>query len=121
MINKVNAVPTTFSRQGAARQILITSRVNLLLVFDGPPPLLKRQTLLLRAQQRDSEERQRRKVVEKLLRNQLKMHILEASSELNLVAWQCLNLWLCTSSRLAVASLQHDKYACLSFYVVLEM
>ncbi|CAE8657649.1 unnamed protein product [Polarella glacialis] len=56
---------------------LLYLKIRPVFVFDGPPPALKRRTLQLRAKQRDTEERQRRKAVEKLLRNQLQLHILK--------------------------------------------
>lgn len=60
---------------------LLYLKIKPVFVFDGPPPRLKRHTLSLRAQHRDTEERNRRKAVEKLLRNQIQMHILEATRE----------------------------------------
>nr|QDO16528.1 DNA repair protein XPG [Crypthecodinium cohnii] len=60
---------------------LLYLKIRPVFVFDGPPPQLKLRTLRLRAQQRDLEERQRKKAVEKLLRNQLQMHLLQAAGE----------------------------------------
>eukprot|EP00929_Paragymnodinium_shiwhaense_P000508 TRINITY_DN100748_c0_g1_i1.p1 TRINITY_DN100748_c0_g1~~TRINITY_DN100748_c0_g1_i1.p1 ORF type:complete len:1428 (-),score=409.64 TRINITY_DN100748_c0_g1_i1:328-4611(-) len=62
---------------------LLYLKIKPVFVFDGPPPALKLETLRLRARNRDSEERNRKKAVEKLLRNQLKMHILQATAEIN--------------------------------------
>ncbi|CAK9110591.1 unnamed protein product [Durusdinium trenchii] len=59
---------------------LLYLKIRPVFVFDGPPPALKWKTLQLRAKQRDSEERQRRKAVERLLRNQLQQHLLQAAS-----------------------------------------
>lgn len=60
---------------------LLYLKIKPVFVFDGPPPMLKMQTLAARRKQREDDERQRRKVVEKLLRNQLKKHLLQATAE----------------------------------------
>mmetsp|Transcript_39545 Transcript_39545/g.93075 ORF Transcript_39545/g.93075 Transcript_39545/m.93075 type:complete len:1227 (+) Transcript_39545:71-3751(+) len=60
---------------------LLFLKIKPVFVFDGKPPLLKCRTLRLRAEQRHSEERNRRRAIEKLLRNQLKLHIMAAAGE----------------------------------------
>eukprot|EP00746_Dinoflagellata_sp_MGD_P138828 gnl/MRDRNA2_/MRDRNA2_72403_c0_seq1.p1 gnl/MRDRNA2_/MRDRNA2_72403_c0~~gnl/MRDRNA2_/MRDRNA2_72403_c0_seq1.p1 ORF type:complete len:1348 (+),score=297.61 gnl/MRDRNA2_/MRDRNA2_72403_c0_seq1:73-4116(+) len=59
---------------------LLFLKIRPVFVFDGPPPRLKLATLRARREQRENDESSRRKLMERLLRNRLKMHVLSSAT-----------------------------------------
>lgn len=59
---------------------LLFHSIRPVFVFDGATPALKKKTLMLRAAARDRQEIKIRRLAEKLLRNRIKMDILEKSN-----------------------------------------